>query len=61
MIDEKTLRAKIDKMLDKPAYGSLHTYERKHIIDDIVQAAKDCETVPTLLTESEEEDEEEEE
>jgi len=61
MVNEEKLRKALAKILEKPAYRGLYTFEREHLINDIVQAVKESEPKPKALLESEEEEEEEEE
>ena len=62
MIDEKKLREKLAKIINKTAYRGLYTFEHDHLINDIVQAVKECEeTEETKETEETQETEETEE
>lgn len=60
-MNEKLFREKLAKILEKTAYRGLHTFRYQPLINDIVQAAKECEiipeppTTPSLLVGSEEE------
>jgi hypothetical protein len=45
MIDEKKLREKLAKILEKTAYRGLHTFQHEHLINDVIAAAKDCEEI----------------
>ena len=61
MIDEKKLRVKLAELLKRATYRSLHTFAHEHFINDVVNAAKECEeptTTPELLVGSEEDEEE---
>lgn len=62
-MDEKKLREKLTALLEKKAYGSLHTFRREPLINAIVAAVKESEetTAPELLVGSEEEEEEDDE
>ena len=42
-IDEEKLREKLATILEKTAYGGLHTFRREPLINDVVQAVKECE------------------
>jgi hypothetical protein len=44
-MNEEKLKEKLAAILKKPAYGSLHTFEHEHLINDVVAAAKDCEEI----------------
>lgn len=43
LINEKLLREKLAKLLDRSTYQSLHTFTRNPLIDNIVEAVKTCE------------------
>ena len=43
MINEEKLREELGKILERPAYGSLHTFTRQPLIDKIIKAVKECE------------------
>lgn len=43
MIDETKLREKLAKIVEKTAYRGLHTFRHEQIVNDIVQAVKECE------------------
>lgn len=60
-MDEKKLREKLAALLEKTAYGSLHTFAREPLINAIVAAVKESEetTAPELVVESEEEEDDE--
>ena len=62
-MDLEKFRTKVAAILEKTAYQGLHTFAREHFINDVVNAAKQCEeptTTPASLVESEEGEEEEE-
>jgi len=50
MIDEKKLREKLAKILNKTAYRGLFTFEHEHLINDVVQAANECEVTEEKAT-----------
>ena len=51
MVDEGKLRAKIGKILERPAYRGLWTYSRQPLIDRIVEAVKECEEAEAVAEE----------
>mgnify|MGYP001039080467 CR=1 FL=1 len=42
-INEKKLREKLAKIVEKTAYRGLYTFEHEHILNDVVAAVKECE------------------
>ena len=42
MVDEKKLREMLPEILKRPAYRGLHSFAVNSLINDIVEAVKEC-------------------
>lgn len=49
MINEEKFRAKLRELLKRPHYSNLPSFAVDPLIDGIVEAMKNCETVPRLV------------